>query len=299
VQQRLEQNRVERRMSHGVAAPSLLTGLLYDGQRHRMTPTHAVKNGRRYRYYVSTPLITRGRSATRGGWRIPAADLEQLVSDRLCGFLASEGEVYHAIEPHLARGCPVPRLITRAGELAAEWYDLPPADRRAVLGAVVARIEVHPERLELQLSPSRLADLLACDPSDLHALAQAVADPGEPLTLSIQAQLKRVGLGMKMVVAGAHSSAPDPSLIKLFIKAHDLQGRFLRGNSASIAEFARREGMSESLITRHLRLAFVAPDIVKAILAGQHPPTLTAAKFIKDTRLPLDWLAQRAALGFS
>jgi hypothetical protein len=101
-----------------------------------------------------------------------------------------------------------------------------------------------------------------------------------------------------MVVAGARSGEPDPSLIKLFVKAQDLQAKLLQGNGASIAEFARREGMSDSYITRHLRLAFVAPDIVKAILAGQHPPSLTAAKLIKDTRLPLEWMAQRSALGF-
>jgi hypothetical protein len=263
-----------------------------------MTPTHAVKNGRRYRYYVSGPLITQSRSDARDGWRVPAADLERLVADRLCGFLSSEGEVYHAIEPHVARGCPAPRLIARAGERAARWSEISPVDRRAVLGALVARIEVHPERLDLQLSPARLADLLRCDLSNLHALAQAAADPGEPLSLSIQAQLKRVGLGIKMIVAGARSSEPDPSLIKLFIKAYELQGKLLQGSAASIAEFARREGMSESHITRHLRLAFVAPDIVKAILSGQHPPTLTAAKLIKDTRLPLAWMAQRSALGF-
>jgi hypothetical protein len=299
VQQRLEQNRVERKMSHGVAAPGLLTGLLYDGQGHRMTPTHAVKNGRRYRYYVSRPLITQGGSDPPDGWRVPAADLEQLVADRLCGFLSSKGELYQAIEPHLARGCPATRLIARAGELVAQWDDLSLADRRAVLSAVVARIEVHPERLDLQLSPARLADLLACDRSNRHALAEVVEEPGERLSLSIQAQLKRVGLGVKMVVAGARSGEPDRSLIKLFIKAHDLQHKLLRGNSASIAEFARREGMSDSYVSRHLRLAFVAPDIVKAILAGQHPPTLTAAKLIKDTRLPLEWIAQRSALGFT
>jgi site-specific DNA recombinase len=103
---------------------------------------------------------------------------------------------------------------------------------------------------------------------------------------------------MKMVVPGASSGEPDPSLIKLFVKAYDLRGKILQGNGASIAAFASRAGMSDSHITRHLRLAFVAPAIVKAILSGQHPPTLTAAKLIKDTRLPLDWMAQRAALGF-
>jgi hypothetical protein len=258
-----------------------------------------VKNGRRYRYYVSRPLITQGRTDAREGSRVPAADLEQLVLDRLCGFLSSEGEVYHAIEPHLGRGCRATRLIARAGELAAQWYDLSPADRRAVLGALGARIEVHPDRLDLQLSPSRLADLLGCNPSNLHTLAAAGEDSGERLSLSIRAPLKRVGLGMKMVVAGARSGEPDPSLLKLFLKAYELQGKLLQGDGASIAEFARRDGMSDSYITRHLRLAFVAPDIVKAILSGQHPPTLTAAKLIKDTRLPLEWVAQRSALGFN
>src|SRR5205814_1329388 len=33
------------------SSPSLLTGLLFDGQGNRYTPTHAVKSGKRYRYY--------------------------------------------------------------------------------------------------------------------------------------------------------------------------------------------------------------------------------------------------------
>ena len=43
------------------------------------SPSHAVKKGRRYRYYVSRHLITEGKKANRTGWRIPAADLEALV----------------------------------------------------------------------------------------------------------------------------------------------------------------------------------------------------------------------------
>ena len=36
-----------------------------------------------------------------------------------------------------------------------------------------------------------------------------------------------------------------------------------------------------------------------AILAGKQPPGLTANKLMADTRLPLDWRDQRAALGFA
>src|SRR5213075_1397198 len=50
VQAKLAANAVERSAGEAVASPSLLAGLLYDGQGHRMSPSHAVKNGMRYRY---------------------------------------------------------------------------------------------------------------------------------------------------------------------------------------------------------------------------------------------------------
>ena len=43
----------------GAAEPSLLAGMLTDGHGNRFIPSHAVKNGRRYRYYVSAAPITK------------------------------------------------------------------------------------------------------------------------------------------------------------------------------------------------------------------------------------------------
>ena len=57
--------------------------------------------------------------------------------------------------------------------------------------------------------------------------------------------------------------------------------------------------MSGSYFTRLLRLAYLAPDITKAILYGRQPYDLTAAKLLRESRLPLDWPAQRQALGFT
>ena len=52
-------NAAERNSNARHRQPSLLAGLLFDGDGNRMTPSHAVKNGTRYRYYVSGSLITR------------------------------------------------------------------------------------------------------------------------------------------------------------------------------------------------------------------------------------------------
>ena len=63
---------------------------------------------------------------------------------------------------------------------------------------------------------------------------------------------------------------------------------------------ASKEKMVPSYATRLLRLTFLAPDIIGAILDGEHPAELTAQnKPMADTRLPLDWRERRAALGFA
>jgi site-specific DNA recombinase len=62
--------------------PSLLAGMLFDHEGIRMTPSHAVKKGTRYRYYVSRPLITKDRIERSAGLRIPAGEIEQLVAAR-------------------------------------------------------------------------------------------------------------------------------------------------------------------------------------------------------------------------
>jgi hypothetical protein len=76
VQDRLAAGRRERSMAVGAEEPSLLAGLVFDSDHARLSPTHAVKKGKRYRYYVSTALITGRRCEHLKGRRIPAGDIE-------------------------------------------------------------------------------------------------------------------------------------------------------------------------------------------------------------------------------
>ncbi len=63
--------------------PSLMTGLLMDGEGRAMTPAHATKSASRYRYYVTRPDLIDGSPA----WRVSAHDLERLVCNRIAAFL--------------------------------------------------------------------------------------------------------------------------------------------------------------------------------------------------------------------
>jgi hypothetical protein len=62
VQAQLAANTAERNSGTRTRQPSLLAGMLFDGDGTRMTPTHAIKRGTRHRYYVSQTLITSGQT---------------------------------------------------------------------------------------------------------------------------------------------------------------------------------------------------------------------------------------------
>ena len=78
--------------------PSLLAGLLFDSEGQRMTPTHGVKSSKRYRYYVSRPLITVARADASAGLCLPAAEIEQIVINRIRRLLAQPASLFEMLE---------------------------------------------------------------------------------------------------------------------------------------------------------------------------------------------------------
>jgi site-specific DNA recombinase len=118
--------------------------------------------------------------------------------------------------------------------------------------------------------------------------------------LSLAAQLKRTGKEMKFVVEGDGTErSADPSLLRLVVRAHGLARRLAESPGSSLEDVASQQNMGGPYAARLIRLNYLAPDIVAAVLDGKQPVDFTAAKLMADTRLPLDWRAQRAALGFA
>jgi DNA invertase Pin-like site-specific DNA recombinase len=303
VQARLAENQAERRSGESADSPSLLVGLLHDGSGGRLTPSHANKGGRRYRYYVSHVLVTGSRDAAPTGRRVPAGDLERLVSERVRRFLASGAEVLAALRPAVSDAAEQCWLLDRAVQLAQAWPELTAPEQRTILRGLLGRIELRAGRLDLHLLPSHLPRLLRGEADrDAQPLAADAGPQAPPLILPVPAALRRAGREMALVVGAGPGAppAPDPALLRLILKAQALWDVLLRGGAAGLGELAGREGVSGSYATRLVRAAFLAPDILAAILDGKHPEGLTAARLLQECRrgLPLDWREQRAALGF-
>ena len=200
VQKTLAANRVERATGARAKAPSLLAGMVFDAESHRLTPTHAVKKGARYRYYVSTSLITGAAGSRSGGRRIPADDLEGLVIDRLRCFLADPAAILDAIDEGSRGGFDGPSLIERGRQIADDLAAVAPDKVKATLMALCCRVDVGSDRIDITLSLNRLAGLLNAS-LDLDAQQRdQTKKPDDILRLRAPASLKRVGRGMRLLV---------------------------------------------------------------------------------------------------
>ena len=141
--------------------PSLLTGMVFDETGERLTPTHAVKKGTRYRYYVSTSLVTGAGRNRSSGRRIPAGNLEGLVINRLRTFLADPGAILDAVDSESHSGSGSSQLIERGRQIAEELGGQAPDEVKAMLMALLCRVEIRSDRVDITLSRSRLTELLA------------------------------------------------------------------------------------------------------------------------------------------
>src|SRR4051794_30811229 len=149
VQQALVTNRVDRASDATTATPSQLTGLVFDGAGERMSPSHANKRGTRYRYYVSQSLIKGSRSAAPGAaCRVPAADLESIVEERLRALLRDRPAIYAAISEAAPSVPERTQLLEAAGQLASRWPTLSISERRATLRLLIARLTVKSDSVD-------------------------------------------------------------------------------------------------------------------------------------------------------
>jgi len=301
VQAVLAENRIDRTTGAEAKYPSLLAGLVFDDSGERLTPTHAVKKGTRYRYYVSRSLITGVAKEHSQGRRIPAGNLENLVIGRLRTFLADEGAVLSAISNAEPDGSKQKKLIARGRQISEELPALTPNETRALLMTIVSRVNIKAETIEVQLYRQRLHTLLKA-----QSIKQIFGTPASSsgldhvLKLRVKARLQRVGREMKLVVHNAPDRAvADPGLLRIVARAHDFQERLMQDPNLTVPAIASQERLTIGYLSRLLRLPSLAPDIVTAIIKGKHPPALSAKRLMRlAPKLPTDWPEQRKLLGF-
>ncbi|MDG4591490.1 MAG: recombinase family protein [Defluviicoccus sp.] len=142
--------------------PALLKGILFGADGRAMTPTHARKGGRLYRYYVAAELL-KGDTPPGVVRRAPAAELEAAVVDQLRGLLRSPEIIvgtWRSARPEI-EDLSETEVCEALLNLDPIWDELFPAEQARILQLLVERVDVHPDRLDLQLRVDGLQTLVA------------------------------------------------------------------------------------------------------------------------------------------
>jgi site-specific DNA recombinase len=300
VQDRLRANSKVRRNATNAKSPSLLVGLLFDDQGNRFTPFHADKNGKRYRYYVSQAKIHNRATASAGPTRIPAQDIEGVVCRRIQALLNSPEHLLQATGAQSDDAATSKSLITAGKQLAKAWLAKSPAEHREWLSDVITRIVVHATSLDVAIiRPALRAALLDGRPTDHRDDGLVEKRMTDVFTLIIDARVKRCGGEVRLIVP-ADSQTETParpvlSLIKAIARVHQWPEQVTSGRFKGRHSISQITGIEERYAGRILNCAFLAPDIVEAILDGRQPADLTVQKLLHA--LPLDWGEQRIRLG--
>jgi DNA invertase Pin-like site-specific DNA recombinase len=275
-----------------VQHPSALTSKVFDGLGRPMTPSHTVKAGRRYRYYVTRPEQLDAEPA----WRVNANDLERIVVDNLISLLLDQAQLHDLVFPNGGDAAAVQAML-RKGDLAAATLRSGGQDERIdLLQALITTLTLHEDRVDIVVSRTSLRRTVDTPPPDTDADDMLI-------DLSSPAVRVRKGHELRLIIPGPAATERDiprrdEKLIQLLAEAHVARATILGSSNLSLNRIAADAGRCRTRLGRLFMLSHLAPSIVIAIMEGRQPTSLnTRALLAAD--LPLGWKEQRAMLGFA
>ena len=181
-------------------------------------------------------------------------------------------------------------LLASASARCRAWPKLAPKQVRLFVRAVIVRITVGVDTIVMALNKCALRSVLL--PAATHAGSASFPEAEDDLiALSIQARVQRRGRAVRLVVTPSEASATaaqaNPALVNVLAQGQRWLEQWLRGEVSSLRAIANSAGKSERYVSQVVRAAFLAPDLVEAVLQGCPPAQLTLRRVMKE--LPWDW----------
>jgi DNA invertase Pin-like site-specific DNA recombinase len=246
---------------------SPLIGRIYDDRGNRMSPSHARKQGIRYRYYVSSPLL-QGQAGHAGSVRrVPAAEVEALVGQ--------------AVREHLKDS------VSPDGDL---------------IRAHVVRVDVQEEHLMIEL---RVPKQGQASGSENGTLPNRDTCQLEEDRIVLRVPWKKSPSKRRREIIVPKSTAPqDVRPIRAETRA-TLVASIARGRrwldeivagTVTVEQIAAREQCSIRQVNMTISLAFLAPRLMQAAVEGRLPRGIGVTR-LRDA--PAEWDRQYAMLGLS
>src|SRR3984957_17303923 len=272
--QRLLTEHATRRTGSRQDSDALLASKLFDDRGNRMSPSHATKGGRRWRYYVSQAVL-QGRKHEAGSIaRVPALEIERRVAEAArAASSASKRHGWQELHQPKASG----------SGASTDAPAAPPTDYAATLRAAIERVVISRTTMEIELAEGVTSDdqnrilIVPWTPPSPHRRREIIQGQGDqpsakrPMRTEERAVLTDA---LRDAYYWLNALTTSPNL-----------------NSRSLAA---REGKTERWIRRIISLGFLCPALVKAAIDGRLPRGF-GVKRLMD--LPMAGPDQWSALG--
>jgi hypothetical protein len=209
-------------------------------------------------------LVGASGERARSQRRINAQEIERLVVEALASLLAR------------------PELLSEAA--SASWS----AETRILVRDNVERIVVGQDELHLIRK-------IGSPPSDEPGEKDAEA---RTCTLALPTARRRAY--KEIIIPGGRDRPAvraNHALVLAIARARTWMHDLRSGKYADTEEISRRLKLNDAHVRRLLRLAYLAPDIVEAVVEGRQPHSLTVRRLLQG--IPCSWSEQRRAFGLA
>jgi len=133
-----------------------------------------------------------------------------------------------------------------------------------------------------------LVECAAIHEGEIHIQFRLTADQTKAVRVPFKA--RRRGVETKLVIPNEQHRMPDQVMIRRVLRALNWTDRIKAGES--VKAIAESENVSSDFITHNIDLAFLSPEILRAILGGKQRPDLSTAQ-LSRRRWSMNWAEQR------
>jgi len=263
---------------------SLLSGLIYDAAGNRLVSSHAAKNGKRYRYYVTSEGAGRTDSSSNPSkLRFSAAQVDDLVLSTLSKFLSDKQQVMTFLRKDRRWN----EAVEAAGQLSHLLINDPSTRRQEIVANVVSRVTVTKAGIRIGINAPHLRALLL-KKSELPG----AADENEPhIVLEAEIRSPNKGQAVKLLAEPSDGGRVDPDrvVVKAVARARWWFEQLATGRAQSMAEIAARENITDNYVSNLIHLAWLPPGQVDLILEGDAAATKAVRKSMVTRSVDVIW----------
>lgn len=280
VQKLLSENRRKNTCSTGKKNPSLLAGKLFDDKNNYMSPSHSNTRNRKYRYYVSQALIQHRRNEAGSVSKIPAGEIEKLVTQEIKAFISDANN----IQPLLKE--------SNIYKQKALLNDITDKIDNQFIRTILSKAIIYKEKIEITICKEQLLKTLESIAYNTDFPEESKGQAETPIILTKDIKISSTAKnGSVLIISNStnQESNINPQLIKALTKSYLWNNQILAGEKMM-------DVANSSYSKKVLELRFLSPKIVESILEGTQPNDISIQKLFNIKTL--DWNKQKELLKF-